>query len=136
MVFEQKLVIGDNIFIDKLIETSVIPRENYIVEQNVHKKFAIYYIDYDKIQGDIVLRNRREGDKIRFEGKDFTSSVKKLFNERIPLCERDKMAFICDDGGIILIEGFGISDRVKTDSNTADILKIVIKDRSQEVEQG
>ena len=82
------------------------------------------------------MRNRREGDKIHFEGKDFTSSVKKLFNERIPLCERDKTAFICDDGGIILIEGFGISDRVKTDSNTADILKIVIKDRSQEVEQG
>ncbi|HNX63637.1 MAG TPA: tRNA lysidine(34) synthetase TilS [Oscillospiraceae bacterium] len=135
-IFEQKLVIGDNNFFDKLIEVSVTSQKNYIEEQNVHKKFAIYYIDYGKIQGDIVLRNRREGDKIRFEGKDFTSSVKKLFNERIPLCERDKTAFICDEDGIILIEDFGISDRVKTDSNTADILKIVIKDRSQEVEQG
>ena len=44
MVFEQKLVIGDNNFFDKLIEVSVTSQKNYIEEQNVHKKFAIRFI--------------------------------------------------------------------------------------------
>ena len=35
---------------------------------------------------------------------------------------RDKTVLICDDEGIIWVEGFGCAERVKADSNTKKIM--------------
>lgn len=83
-------------------------------------------IDCDKIKGKVFIRNRRNGDKIKLCGRDFTSSVKKLLNASVPVDMRDKTVFICDDEGIIWMEGFGCAERVKTDSNTKKIMICII----------
>ncbi|NLK71175.1 MAG: tRNA lysidine(34) synthetase TilS [Clostridiales bacterium] len=93
----------------------------------VNKKLNIYYLDYDKIIGEIILRNRRNGDKIKLANNNFTSSVKKLFNRHIPLNIRDEICFLADDKGVIFIENFGIDDRVKPTSDSKNILKICIQ---------
>ena len=89
---------------------------------NVNKMFANTCCDYDKIIGDTVMRNRIEGDKITLCNRDFQSSVKKLFNAKIPRDMRDKTVILQDENGIFFIEGFGCADRVKIDKSTKRIL--------------
>lgn len=86
-------------------------------------------IDLDKASGKIILRNRRYGDKIKLMGKDFTSSVKKLINEKVPSEKRRLLHFLSDDQGLIFMEGFGAADRVKADENSKNLLKITIEQK-------
>ena len=74
----------------------------------------------------MILRNRRNGDKIRLAGRNFTSSVKKLINAQIKPDERPFLHFIDDECGTVFAEKIGIADRVKPDKNTANILEITI----------
>ena len=63
----------------------------------------------DKISGNLFVRTRRAGDTIKIGG--MTKSVKKLLNEkRIPLEQRDTLAFLCDDSGILWIPGLAVCD--------------------------
>lgn len=93
----------------------------------VNKKFTKYDIDYDKIKGDIFVRNRRRGDKVKLSGRNITSSVKSLFNADIPRDERDKVLFLCDEQGIIFIEGYGCAERVKCQRFTKNLLRISVE---------
>ena len=78
--------------------------------------------------GDIVLRNRNYGDRIRLSGRNFTSSVKKLLNENVRADMRPFIHFLADDEGVIFIENIGVADRVKPDGNTKKSLYITVKD--------
>ncbi len=93
----------------------------------INKKFTNNEMDYDKIRGDIFVRNRRCGDRIRLCGKGFTSSVKTLFNAEVEPRERAKRLFVCDDDGIVFIEGFGCADRVRCTANTEKTIEIFIE---------
>lgn len=93
---------------------------------NINSMFTINSLDYDKIQGKAVLRNRREGDRIKFLNKPHTQSVKKLFNKDVELTQRDRIVFISDDNGVVFIEGYGVAQRVAVDSHTTNILNIRI----------
>lgn len=106
---------------------SVISREEYNEIENVHKKFAIYGADYDKIQGNVILRNRRSGDRLQLQGRSFHSSLKKLFSEKVPINERSGRCLLEDGTGVIFAEGFGFSERVKIMPETERIFCIVIK---------
>lgn len=92
----------------------------------VRDKDGGYLIDVEKICGKPVLHSRRNGDKIKLSGKDFTSSVKKLLNEKVPSKQRPFIHFISDDNGLIFMEGFGVAERVKADENTSEFLAIRI----------
>ncbi len=86
-----------------------------------------YLIDMDKVSGNIILRNRRFGDKIKLSGRGFTSSVKKLLNENIPTENRPFVHFLSDDKGLIFMEDFGVADRVKADEKSQNILSVCIE---------
>lgn len=85
-------------------------------------------IDCDKVCGEIILRGRNYGDKIQLAGRNFTSSVKKLLNEKIRADVRPYIHFLADDKGVIYIENIGIADRVKPDKCTVRSLYITLKD--------
>ena len=95
-------------------------------EAKVYKKFTKDIMDYDKIKGIIVLRNRRQGDRISLAGRGFTSSVKKLFNANVDALLRESRVILENQGELIFLEGFGVSERVKIDENTSRALRIVI----------
>ena len=65
-------------------------------------------------QGEMVLRPRREGDKIRMSGG--TKSLKKLFiDKKIPAEQRDLIPVIADQIGVLSVYGFGANrDRLTT----------------------
>ena len=76
---ENKLQFGVNRFSDiKICNVKIIRQFNQdiVCSKFVNRKLNIYYIDYDKIIGVLILRNRRNGDKIKLAGNNFTSSVK------------------------------------------------------------
>ena len=113
---------GEIVFFDRKVRLSVAE------SNNVNKIFTNSIADYDKIKGLIVVRNRRDGDKIRLCRRDFTSSVKKLFNQAFDRQLRDSRVIVADDEGLIFVEGFGVARRVCADENTKRLLEIKIID--------
>lgn len=130
---ETEAIIGENPFLcDKTVIISLnndgINAENVCVNNFVTKSV----IDYDKIQGRLSLRNRRDGDGYVRAGRSFTSTLKKLMNESVPQGERDKIAILADDMGIIWTEKFGIAERVRVTSSTKAFMTIIVKENEYE----
>ena len=127
-LIEKDLIIGENsIFFNKKIICEIVECDNLKKILSVHKKLTFYLTDYDKIIGRTVVRNRRFGDRIQLKGRNFTSSVKKLINEKMPPSERDSLCFIADEQGLIFAENIGIAQRVAPEGNTKRLLKITVR---------
>lgn len=94
------------------------------INEIINTKFANSLIDCDKIQGEVVIRTRIFGDKIRLRNKNFTSSVKKLINSSVPAEKRNGLCFIADSLGVIFAEGFGAADRIKADRNSSNVIAV------------
>lgn len=93
----------------------------------LNKKFD-FYCDYDKIIGNVFVRQRLDGDKITPAKRDCTKTLKKLFNEyHIPVEKRSSIPVICDNSGVIGVYGYCADERVKTDNNTRNVLVIDIR---------
>ena len=128
---ETKAIIGENPFLcDKTVIISVNNGENNADGAHVNDLLTKFALDCDKIQGELFLRNRRDGDSFIRAGRSFTSSLKKLMNESVPVGKRDKIAILADDKGIIWAEGFGIAERVKPDAFTKSYMNINVKEKS------
>ena len=91
--------------------------------QIVHKMFFKYAVNYATIQGGLMIRGRRDGDRFHPAGRGCGKSLKKLLYESgIPESRRDGYPLLCDDAGIVLIPGLGCDERVRPDGNTNDFL--------------
>lgn len=127
------LMIGENsIFSGITLICELVDRAEYDRRRDVNKKLTFCAFDYDKIKGEAVLRNRRNGDKIQLRGRDFRSSVKKLINEKIPPSERNTLHFIEDGEGTVWAERLGIAQRVAPDGNTKRLFVISVVNDKQE----
>lgn len=84
-----------------------------------------FYCDCDKIVGNIIIRSKQAGDRIKPAGRNVSKTLKKLLNESAyPIEKRDKKIVVCDDLGIVGVIGLCADERVKVDCNTAKILTI------------
>lgn len=93
--------------------------ENHPQSENVHNLFAKCAVDYDTIQGDLLVRTRKAGDKLRPAGRGISKSIKKLMNEwELPAEERDGYPLLCDDAGVLLVPGFGCDQRASVTDAT------------------
>ena len=126
--FEMPLNTGRNfIYGKKFCDVQITLNENCVKTQFINTNLANSALDYDKIIGVPVIRSRKSGDKIRLQGRNFTSSVKKtLINLKIPVEQRSSLCFIEDDEGLVFAEKIGIADRVKPDSSTKRLMIISI----------
>lgn len=89
---------------------------------------AIGYFDGDKFKGPIIVRNRRNGDRIVPIGMNGSKKLKDVFiDEKIPRDLRDELPIFLDDEKIIWIGGVRQSELTKVDENTVNIIKIEIK---------
>ena len=79
-------------------------------------------VDCDRIIGELKVRTRISGDKIRLRGRNCTKSLKKLYNEcGVPAEERDFLPVVCDDSGPVFISGIGVAERCALNENTENI---------------
>lgn len=85
---------------------------------SLNKSDLKWCMDLKKIHGKVTVRSYIGNEKIRLSGRDITQTVKKLFASYAPACERKNLVVIADDMGAIFVEGYGIADRVKCDSET------------------
>ena len=84
-----------------------------------------FYCDCDKIVGNIIIRAKQAGDRIKPAGRNVSKTLKKFLNESAyPIEKRDKKIVVCDDLGIVGVIGLCADERVKVDCNTAKILTI------------
>lgn len=85
----------------------------------------IKYIDYDKIKGDLYIRNRKPGDKFIPFGMKGNKKLKDYFiDNKVPREERDNIPIIVDDKNIIWVIGYRLSDLYKVDKNTKNVMSI------------
>lgn len=92
-------------------------------EINIYKKSIQFYIDSDKICGDILLRSRAAQDKI-LSGSMHKSVKKLMCDKKIALDERYRLPMICDDNGILAIPFLCTRDGCKGSPNSKNSISI------------
>ena len=90
----------------------------------------IKFFDYDKIEEGIIVRYRKDGDKMVPIGMKGTKKLKDIFiNLKIPKESRDIIPIVCFDEKIAWVVDVKVSEQFKVTSNTKQILKITFKER-------
>lgn len=94
-------------------------------DENVNRKFTKWQADYDKIKGQIILKNRDGDAGIRLFGRDFTSSLSKLLSGAFPVEEREKAVLLEDGGGLCFVEKYGFDRRLACGTDTRRVLEVI-----------
>lgn len=90
-------------------------------------------LDWDKIKGDLIIRNRRNGDWFEPLGTKGSQKIKKLFIDRkIPKPERNRIALMVDQESVIWIENMHSSERIKLSPETRNVLVLEVRPMSGE----
>lgn len=122
--FEYNINVRGKFYISEV--SKLISIKNINIE-NLVKKSGEFYLDYDKIEGSLKVRNRRNGDFLKPLGMKGTKKVKDiLIDNKIPTVSRDKLLIIEDDRNIIWLENYRINDDYKITSHTKKILIIKV----------
>ncbi len=108
---------------------SLLSREEYEQKLNICRQLFQNALDYDRINGDLFLRQRQDGDRFRPAGRKCGKSLKKLFNEQKTVL-RDRVPIVCDAQGIVLVSGFGCDERVCI---TADTQTVLLLEKEEDV---
>lgn len=95
--------------------------EGRIIEEKKYTK----WLDYGKIEGDLLLRHRRSGDYLCINGNKEKQTLKSyLINKKIPRNERDNVLLLTCGNHVIWIVGFRISEEYKVTKETRTIVKV------------
>ncbi|MGD0169531.1 MAG: tRNA lysidine(34) synthetase TilS, partial [Smithella sp.] len=85
------------------------------------------YLDLDKIQQPVAIRNRRDGDRFQPLGMPGRQKIKNFFIDRkIPFSQRKEIMLLVDRLSVIWIENMHLNDRVKITAATKNVLKLEI----------
>lgn len=84
------------------------------------------YIDFEKVKFPIYVRSRKPKDRLKIAPRNVTKSLKQLFLEnKIPVENRDEIVLLFDsDDNLIFAEKIGVSELVKIDSDTTEMIEI------------
>ena len=82
------------------------------------------FIDENKVPKNCVIRTRQNGDVFTKFGGGTKKLKDYLIDKKIPKLKRDSLIVLASDNEILAIFGVEISDKVKCDSQTKNILKL------------
>ena len=86
-----------------------------------------FCFDYDKISEHIIIRSKRDADKMRIFGRNCSKTLKKAYNDqKIPRFSRGKLAVITDGDEIIWAQNIGVSEKYALDENSVTAVKITV----------
>ena len=117
---QKKLEFGENVFLDTeiLIENT----------KEIYNTLTKASINCDKIKGNLYVRTRRDGDVFYSARRKCTSSLKKLLSNDKVLPEiRDRLVVVCDENGIIFVEGYGVDKRYIAKKDDKNLICIKIR---------
>lgn len=106
-------------------ETKIIIKDdNFVME----KAKNVRYFDFDKVKGNLKIRNRREGDRFVPFGMRGSKKLKDYFiDEKVPRDLRDRIPLVVDDENILWVVGYRTNDLYKVTDATKRILLISYK---------
>ena len=91
----------------------------------VPEKTYTKWFDYDKIEGSLVIRTRKEGDYLVMQDGQHRKSLSRYFiDEKIPKDKRDEILLLADGSHILWVIGGRISDNYKITEKTKQIIEI------------
>lgn len=91
--------------------------------------------DFDKINGNLKVRNKRPGDRFKPLGLKGTKKLKDFFiDEKVPIYIRNKTPLLVSGSDIVWVVGFRISNDYKLDKNTQKILIVKKEGKREEFE--
>lgn len=83
------------------------------------------YIDGDVINGNLRVRNRRQGDRFKPFGLKGSKKLKEYFiDKKVPRHERDGIPLVADEKNIIWVVGWQINDDYKVTPQTRNIVQL------------
>ncbi|WP_208985137.1 tRNA lysidine(34) synthetase TilS [Maledivibacter halophilus] len=89
------------------------------------KNLKTAFIDYNKVSGDLTIRNRKRGDRFKPLGMRGSKKIKDYFiDKKVPKEIRNKIPILCDEKGIIWVIGYRMSEEYKVDNQTKKMIKI------------
>lgn len=95
---------------------------------SLNESNLIKYFDLDKIKNDILIRGRKNGDKIIPLGMNGSKKLKDIFIDmKIPKEERGNIPILCFDENIAWIIGIRTSEEYKLTNKSKNILKVVVR---------
>ena len=124
--FSVNLEIGTNAIVQcsKKVEISIY-NDSKIKQR--HENTYTKNIDYDKMSGNLQIRNRKQGDRILLKGG--SKKLKDFFiDEKIPKSCRDDVILLADDKYVIWVVGYRLSEAYYITDKTKRILQIQIDD--------
>lgn len=124
--FEEELTLGEWLspWLERyrFFETDI---ETINSQKKVYKNLLYLCMDYDRINGKLVVRQRKTGDEIEFSHRAGKRVLKKLFiDEKLSAYEKSKTLVFSDDEGVVGVFGFGVSARVCPDERSVRILAV------------
>jgi tRNA(Ile)-lysidine synthase len=87
----------------------------------------IAFLDQEKLQKPLRLRNRSEGDRFKPLGMKGTKTLADFFiDAKVPSYSRDEVPILTSKGKIVWVVGYRISDEFKVTEKTRRIMKIEV----------
>lgn len=84
--------------------------------------------DLSKIEGDLKVRVRKPGDRIKPLGLGGTKKLKDLFiDKKVPRDARDRIPIIADNSKILWVVGHEMADDYKITDATEEVVRITVK---------
>jgi tRNA(Ile)-lysidine synthase len=126
--YDENIIYGD-----KHIKLSRKINKNLGNSVIIHNLLTNNCLDCAKIEGEIILRHRKNGDKFIKIFNNLHSKLKTLYNEELEPEDRDNNLVLCDDTGIIWVENFGASARCIVTENTVEYaeVKVTLSDNNK-----
>lgn len=116
-------------FQDFFIQFTVMKNDKNI---NLKENEFIKYFEFDKIENEIILKTREDGDKLVPLGMKGNKKVKDIFiNMKIPKDLRNSIPILCFDNKIAWIIGIRTSEEYKISNNSKNILKVIVSRKEQ-----
>jgi len=85
------------------------------------------YLDLERIDGPLVLRSPRPGDRIQPLGMKGTRKLSRLLiDEKVPRDRRSRIPVLADDLSVLWVPGLRLSERARVTGGTRRVLKAEI----------
>lgn len=111
-------------FQDFFIQFTVMKNDKNI---NLKENEFIKYFEFDKIEDEILLKTREDGDRMIPLGMKGNKKVKDIFIDmKVPKDLRDLIPILCFDSRIAWVIGARTSEEYRISNNSKNILKVIV----------
>lgn len=123
--YDELLIYKENLSNNKMDKKVYIGEVRNKEELNIYFSKTNVYVDSDKINGKIYIRNRKPGDRFTPLGMKGSKKIKDFFiDQKINSELRDKIKLVCDDKNIIWVVGYRLNDKYKITSETKRVIQL------------